>query len=51
MVEGTAKPRELTEEERLLSMSDYLRRVGELSELVLAGAYDALVAYLHGRLH
>lgn len=39
------------EEEKVVAVSQYLRRIGEIPEVVLEDGYDALVAYLKGNLH
>lgn len=42
--------RVLSDEERLLAVPAYLCRVGEVPAAVLSRGYDALVAYIQGRL-
>lgn len=44
-------PRVLTDEEKLLAVFEYLRRVGEIPESMLSGGYEALDVYLQGKLH
>lgn len=41
----------LTDDEKLLAVREYLRRVGEIPDSMLAGGYDTLVGYLQVRLH
>lgn len=45
------EPRELTGEEEVISVRRYLRSVGDIPAVIVAGGYDALVRYLQGRLH
>lgn len=44
-------PCELTDGERLIAVHEFLRHVGEITESVVGGGYEGLVAYMLGRLH
>lgn len=41
-------PRMLAAEEELIVMRGYLCRVGEITEIVLSGGYEVLLAYFQG---
>lgn len=51
MVKVLAGPRELTNIDRLETVREYLRRIGEITKSVMSGGHDALLTYLKGRLY